>query len=216
MNRFLALVALALVLLAPAAHAAPYCKVPAAKYIHAGQVGENWYLYWWCEGGGWGWTPLIPAEFTSDRLVAAHAWALGLNPGYPSTPSYPPADDPRVKELYGAAYAMAASDTDRPPAPPAEKWVVQKNAAYTTRPTYPVTDGQRGSKSDGRAAVGAACDCARPIVETKTTWCAVPPSASVAVCVRAPPEAPAAAPPTAAPGLKTGAGAAGKTPPARP
>lgn len=52
-----------------------------------------------------------------------------------------------------------------------------------------IINGKRATASDGRATIGAPCDCAGAIVEGKTTYCKVPPSASVAVCSQVPPEA---------------------------
>lgn len=165
---------------ANAADASATCKVTDARYIHAGQVGPDWWAYWWCDDGSFEWTTYIGAALNDDRIKAGVGYYKGLNDG---SAGALPGDDPRVRPLWEAAKSAMDADTDRPK-PLA--WAVAPNGKYPDRPTYPVADGKRGTKSDGRAKVGAACDCTAPIVEGKTTYCPVPPSASVAVCVRAP------------------------------
>ena len=54
------------------------CEVRA----RIGQLGANWYIWWWCADGRYQWTPIIPGDYTSDRLAASTAWAFGVNPDY--------------------------------------------------------------------------------------------------------------------------------------
>lgn len=159
--------------LAPAAATAAgdgYCKVSDRRYIHAGQLGPDWWVYWWCADGtlqvsGW-----LHDQLTSEQVAASMAYTLGLNPGWPTSEAAPPWSDPRMRALSDAARLMAAADRDRPPRP---KWLVAKNGSAPTRPSYPFADGVRGKTSDGRAPVGAPCDCARAqAVEGSTTYCA--------------------------------------------
>ena len=169
------------------------CRPAGMEYMHAFESRPNWVVWWWCDSTHFQWAPIIPADTTTEKIVAYHAFALGLNPGWFSAPSEYPADDPLMVNMQAAVAAFAAADTHRPPAPPAAAWFVAKNGTYSDRPTYPAINGVRSTKSDGRVGVGAPCDCKTPIVEGKTTYCpravggAAPPasaSTSVAVCVK--------------------------------
>lgn len=152
------------------AHAAETCDPPAAKYIHAGQMqpGNNWVVWWWCTNSRVGWMAIIPDDYTSARVEASAAYALGVNPGYRSGNFWRPADDPLIVSMRAAVQALATADTDRPPA---EVWLVGATGKSTTRPTYPVANGVRSKTSDGRAPIGTPCDCSKPTVEGKTTYC---------------------------------------------
>lgn len=204
------LAAIILAACALSARAAPdsTCKVPDPSYIHAGQLGENWYIYWWCDDGGYQWTTVLPGQMTGDRVVASMAYWLIGGP----VVSWLPDDDPVMVGLRAAVIAAVGWDTHRPP-PPQPTWWVQRNGTQTTRPTYPIgASGKRSSTSDGRATIGAPCDCRSPIVEGKTTYCKVPPITSVSVCSQVAPDPVAPEPPESAPaagGTTGGGGAAG-------
>lgn len=193
MQRLISLLVLMFALL-PSAQAFDFCQPTAAKYVHAGQQGPNWFVWWWCPDGRYQWAPIVPGEFTADHLVASATHAFGLNPSYMNEEPYHKADEPLMVDMAAAVLALATADADRPPKPTPAVWVVGKTN-YPTRPTYPVVAGVRSTVSDGRATVGATCDCAKPIVEGKTTYCPValglaatpaPNAKSVTVCTKVP------------------------------
>lgn len=178
---FAALVAacIAAALLAlPARAADTPCKPPDARYIHSGQLGVNFWTYWWCpDGATYDWTPTLPGEMTTQSVHDSTKFWLGLRPAAPG-PS-----GPAVDALLADMLRAMALDSDRPNP---GQWKVAKNGTRTTRPAYPVDDkGVRGTKSTERATVGAACDCATKVTEGSTTYCGVAPKL-VAVCTKAP------------------------------
>jgi len=157
-----------LALLPLTAHA---CKPAATKYIHAGSVGANAYLYWWCDATQFGWSHRIAADETTAQLEADAAYWFGLADAAPARP----VDDPVVVELWAAAWAAMQADTDRPPLLTPTGWFVA-NSGYPDRPMYSVTNGVRATKANGeRATVGDRCRCDPPyrIDEGRTTYCAL-------------------------------------------
>lgn len=168
------LLAILLALLPLGAHA-DYCKVPDATYIHAGRIGADWWVYWWCEDGSLQWGPLVSETVTPAIVEASVAFAFKLNATYPVGLTFPAMDDPRVIALEDAMRAAAAADTHRPPPPAPTGWFVANNG-NADRPMYSVTDGVRSTKANGeRATVGDRCRCDPPyrIDEGRTTYCAL-------------------------------------------
>lgn len=168
------LLAILLALLPLGAHA-DYCKVPDATYIHAGRIGADWWVYWWCEDGRLQWGPLVEESVTPAMVEGSVAFAFGLNTTYPVGITLPQMDSPRVVALYDAMFAAAGADTHRPPKPTPTGWFVANNG-YPDRPMYSVTNGVRDTKSNGeRATVGDKCRCEPPyrIDEGRTTYCAL-------------------------------------------
>lgn len=178
MKRIIAAILFAFAVLAPSLAHAALCKPPDAKYIHAGKVGEHWWVYWWCPDATWQWSTQSPPQYTAAGVEAGTAFWLGLD--VPPVPMSPPADV--IAQLRAGVAAAVAADTNRPPK---ALWVVGKTG-YDTRPTYPATDGVRSTKSDGRATVGATCDCSSPIIEGKTTYCPLMATGIVGAIIAAP------------------------------
>ena len=166
---------LALLLALPIFAQADYCKVPDARYIHAGKVGADWWVYWWCEDGSLQWGTLVSDALTPTIVEASVAFAFGLNATYPVGLALPNMDDPRVIALEDAMRAAASADTHRPPKLPITGWFVA-NGGYPDRPMYSVANGVRDTKANGeRATVGDKCRCEAPyrIDEGRTTYCAL-------------------------------------------
>lgn len=160
---------LLLALLPIGAHAAN-CKPPGTQYIHAGKMGEHWWIYWWCPDGTWQWSTQSPPQYTAAGVEAGTAFYLGFDS--PPVPMLPP--DDVLAQLRAGVEAAVAADTVRPP-PPKTGWFVADNG-NPDRPMYPVTDGVRGTKATGeRATVGDKCRCEAPyrIDEGRTTYCAL-------------------------------------------
>lgn len=180
------IVAILLALTLTPAHAEA-CKSPATKYIHAGSVGANFYVYGWCDETRFWWAYLIGADMTPARVEADAAYWLALDTGAERKPTRP-LDDPLVLELWAAASTAMQYDTDRPPKVAAPIETVAKNGAYTTRPAYPVVNGQVGTKEAARATIGQPCDCtARKVMKGSTMYCAAPaPNAALVTLCRLP------------------------------
>lgn len=179
------LIAFAVLLVAAiAAQAQTSCKTPDAKYIHAGSVGADFWVYGWCDDARFWWSYLIAADMTAQRLEADAAYWLGLAAGTDRKPTRTN-DDPVVLELWAAAWRAMQADGARPPKVAAPVETVARNGAYTSRPAYPVIDGQPGTNAAARATVGEPCGCAAiKIVRGSVTYCAAPPpnAALVTVC----------------------------------
>lgn len=163
------------------------CKTPDAKYIHAGSVGQNFYVYGWCDDTKFWWGYLIVADMTAKRVEADTAFWLGAAVAADLKPTRPD-DDPIVAELWAAAWNAMQADTARPPKVDAPVETVAKNGAYTTRPAYPVIDGQIGTKEAARATIGEPCGCSTlKIVRGSVTYCAAPkPNAALVTVCREP------------------------------
>jgi hypothetical protein len=175
MKRILLILMLALL---PLTARADYCKIPDASYIHAGRIGADWWVYWWCEDGSLQWGPVVSTLLTPATVEASAAFAFGLTPSFPSYPAgvmLPPLDDPVVVALEAAMFAAASADAHRPQPPAPTGWFVANNG-NADRPMYSVTDGVRSTKANGeRATVGDRCRCDPPyrIDEGRTTYCAL-------------------------------------------
>lgn len=169
---------LALLLALPFGAQAESCKVPAdsgTRYIHAGRIGADWWVYWWCADGSLQWMPIVSQWVLPTVIEESAAYALGSKPTFPSFIFAPLGDDPVVVALEDAMRAAASADKDRPPPPRVTGWFVADNG-NADRPMYPVTDGVRGTKATGeRATVGDKCRCEAPyrIDEGRTTYCAL-------------------------------------------
>lgn len=181
------LIAFAILFVAAFAVQAQSCKAPAAQYIHAGNIGPNFYVYWWCDDTRFAWAYLIAADMTAKRIEADAAFWLGLDAGADRKPTRP-IDDPLVVELWAAAWHAMQADTDRPPRVAAPVETVAKNGSYTSRPAYPVVNGEVGTKEEARAVIGLPCDCsARKLMKGSSMYCAAPPpNASLVTLCRVP------------------------------
>jgi len=175
------IVAILLALTLTPAHAEA-CKPPAAKYVHTGQAGSNFFMYGWCTDTTFIWAYLIPSDASAERLKIDTDYWLGLDSVIKPQRAI---DDPLMLEIWAAAFAAMAADTDRPPSAAGPVALVAPNGKYTTRPAYPVIDGAPGTKEAARATIGEACGCdTTRIMRGSVMYCAAPPpnAALVTVC----------------------------------